>query len=112
MGVAGVARVRRKALRRISAAVERSRPHARQRLLKLAEHARVAVLGTLGAAAETDLLSLASSELSDEKWLQEVIQGARPGDKTHVNSSRIQAVREWRIIALLLLDDSHHLVLR
>jgi superfamily II DNA or RNA helicase len=108
---ANVARVRRKALRRISSAVESARPHVRQQLLNLAEHARVAVLGTLGAAGESDLLAFASSELSDEKWLQAVIQGAAPRDKSDLTSS-VQPAREGRIIALLLLDNSCDSALR
>jgi superfamily II DNA or RNA helicase len=106
IGSGGLERVRRKALRRISTAVESSRPHLRQHLMNLAEDARVAVLGRLGAAGESDLLALASSELSDEKWLQAVIQAAAPRDRNG------QRVREARVIALLLLDNSNDSLLR
>lgn len=112
LGAANVARVRRRALRRISAAVESSRPHARQRLLNLAEHARVAVLGRLGAAAETELLALASSQLPDEKWLRAVIQNTAPGDESDGTSIRVQRIHQPRIVALLLLDDSSDSALR
>jgi hypothetical protein len=109
MGPANVARVRRRALRRISAAVERSRPHARQRLLSLAERARVAVLGTLGAAAETELLNLASSQLPDEKWLQAVVQETAPENQNDTAAIR---VRQPRMVALLLLDDANDSAMR
>lgn len=112
IGAANVARVRRKALRRISAAVESSRPHARQRLLNLAERARVVVLGRLGAAAETELVDLASSNLPDEKWLQAVIQETAPRDESDGSSIRVQLVPQPRIVALLLLDDSSESALR
>jgi hypothetical protein len=80
--------------------------------MNLAEDARVAVLARMGAARESDLLALASSDLPDEKWLQAVIQGAVPREENGLGSNRVQRVREDRIIALLLLENSNDSLLR
>ncbi|HEY3257287.1 MAG TPA: helicase-related protein, partial [Gemmatimonadaceae bacterium] len=83
---AGVARSRRKALRRISASVQNARPHTRQRLMNLAERARNVILGRLGAAAESELLDLASSDMSEEEWLRAIVEHAAPGDDANGRS--------------------------
>ena len=103
---AAPAHARRKVLRRISASVENARPHARQQLLSLAGRARVAVLGRLGAAAEFELLGLASSALPDEQWLRAIIDEAASGDDDdHLPIHRAPAPQR-HIVALLLIDDS------
>ena len=102
---AAPAHARRKVVRRISAAVENARPHARQRLLSLAERARVTVLGRLGAAAEFELLALASSPLPDEEWLRAIIHDAVPGED-HGRTVQVTSADQRRIVALLILDDS------
>jgi hypothetical protein len=103
---ASVAHARRRALRRISVIVEHARPHTRQSLLNLAERARTAVLGRLGAAAESELLAQASSHMPDEDWLRAMSQGGAPGDDGDVGSMHFPRAHSRHILALLLLVDS------
>ena len=104
---AGVARSRRKALRRISSSVQNARPHTRQRVMNLAERARDAVLGRLGAGAESGLLDLVSSDMADEEWLRAVAEHAAP--RVDAIGRSVDVCRQsarWRVIAILLLDGS------
>ena len=103
---AGVAYSRRKVLRRISASVQNARPHTRQLLTTLAECAHSAVLGTLGAAAESELLDLVSSDMEDADWLRAVVQRATPGDDAGHPVDGFRRLPGWRVIAILLFDDS------
>lgn len=73
------ARARRAALRRVSAIVQRTRPHARSRMLELAISARSSILGRLGVAAESALMRRAKTELGDEEWLRLVGNSALGG---------------------------------
>ena len=66
------AQARRTALRRVSAIVQRARPHARSQVLELATSARTAILGRLGVAAELELMRRAKDDLGDEDWLRAV----------------------------------------
>jgi superfamily II DNA or RNA helicase len=104
---AGVARSRRKVLRRISASVQNARPHTRQRLMNLAERAREAVLGRLGAAAESGLLDLVSSDMAEEEWLRAIVQHAESGDDSDARAvDDYRRAPRWRVIAILLLVGS------
>lgn len=93
-----VARARRVSLRRISSIVESARPHLRPRVLALAQSATTAILGTLGAGAEQDLIRLAAIDLPDEEWLTRIARYVIPQ-----SSLRNTAGDSVRIIALLLL---------
>ncbi|MDO8502674.1 MAG: SNF2-related protein [Gemmatimonadaceae bacterium] len=75
--------VRRSALRHIAVAAARSRPHMRARVSVLAKSARNVVTGNFGSHAELELATLDSLDLSDEKWLERVIEfGSRFGAAT------------------------------
>jgi hypothetical protein len=101
------ARARRAALRRVSAIVQRARPHARSRLLELAINARTAILGRLGVAAELELMRRAKADMLDEDWLRTVGDSgaaAKQEQLTHdLGKGRTSA---GHVIALLLLEPS------
>ena len=69
VGMTTVAAARRAALRRVSATIERAKPHTRARLVHLGAAARRAILGRLNSAAESELDRLVSREIPDEEWL-------------------------------------------
>ncbi len=99
-----VARSRGRALRRISTIVQAARPHQRKKLLDLAGRAREAVLGRLGAAAESELLTLVSSDLTDEEWLEAIIRhSSQIHDMERRRHDRSPHHVTSRLIAVLLL---------
>jgi len=99
------ARARRTALRRVSAIVQRARPHARSRLLELAINARTAILGRLGVAAESELMRRAKADLEDEDWLRGIgdsVAAAMQEPSTRELGER--STIAGHVIALLLLE--------
>jgi hypothetical protein len=75
--------------------------------MNLAERARDAVLGRLGAAAESGLLDLVSSDMAEEEWLRAVVQHGESGDDSDARSvDDFRRAPRWRVIAILLLEDS------
>lgn len=105
-GMTAVAVARRAALRRISATIERARPHTRARLVRLGAAARRAVLGRMNSAAESELAQLVSVEMPDEAWL---LAAAGSDDSARVSASPSESAESDdhpRIVALLLLQRS------
>lgn len=90
--------VRKQALRRISTASRRARPHERSHIATLAHRARTAVLATFGAFGESELQRLCTVTVGDEEWLERVI------DLASSNASRAGAPpdKEPRILALIV----------
>lgn len=73
-----VAHRRSDALRRIARAARHARAHDRPRIAVLSERAGMIVRDRYGAYAERQLAALGALELTDEKWLEAVIDfGAR-----------------------------------
>ena len=99
-GATMVARNRRALLARISDVVQNARPHQRQRLQRLANDARKIILDRLTAAAENDLLALASSDLPGEEWLGKIIREGKS------STSHPMPPTSDRIAAILLFDKS------
>jgi len=97
---ASVARTRRAALRRVSAIVEKARPHARSQMLELATTARKSILGRLGVAAELELMRQAKTDLGDEDWLRAV------GDSAGAVIPAARESGDERIGAVLLFGQS------
>jgi len=104
---ANAARARGAALRRVSGIVQRGRPHERSRLLELAMNARLAILGRLGVAAESELMRHAKADLEDEQWLRVVgdLAFAPPQDISAIDINGGQVGTD-RVIALLMLEQS------
>ena len=104
---ANAARARRAALRRVSGIVQRARPHERSRLLELAMNARLAILGRLGVAAESDLMRRAKADLEDEQWLRAVGDSAFvPSQETSAIDINGGAVGADQVTALLMFEQS------
>jgi len=102
--MAQVAHARGAALRRVAATIQRSRPHARSRFLRLGAAARIAILGRMNAAAESELAQLVSMEMPDEEWLSAV---AGYDTSSQVNASASESAGSGdhvRIVAMLLLQ--------
>ena len=100
------ANARRAALRRVSAIVQRARPHARSRVMDLAINARSTILGRLGVAAESELMRRATIDLGDEEWLRlfgNSRAGAGGAETTH---DLLGEKSPSRVIAILLFDAS------
>lgn len=102
--IADVAHARRAALRRVSATIQRARPHARSRLLHLATAARFAILGRMSAAAESELIQSLSLEMPDEEWLSAVAGYDTSGQVDAGASESGDPGDHARIVALLLLQ--------
>jgi superfamily II DNA or RNA helicase len=100
--MAGVAHARRAALQRLSAAIERARPHTRSRLVRLGAAARRAILGRMGSAAEAELTRMALLETPDEEWLASVVAIDSPGQLDSILEN-CESDESDRIVALLLL---------
>ncbi|HYN81317.1 MAG TPA: DEAD/DEAH box helicase [Gemmatimonadaceae bacterium] len=103
-GMTAVALARRAALRRVSATIERARPHMRTRLVQLGAAARRAILGRMNSAAESELAQMVSLEIPDEEWL---LAAAGFDDSTRVGASPAESGESDdhpRIVALLLLQ--------
>jgi hypothetical protein len=95
--MAAVAHARRAALQRLSATIERARPHTRSQLVRLGAAARCAILGRMGSAAEAELRRIALLETPDEEWLASVVAVDSPHQPDSVADER------HRIVAVLLL---------
>jgi hypothetical protein len=109
-----VARRRRAALRRVDAILRDAQPHARPRIIPLGETARSAILGRLGAGAESGLLELVADELPNEEWLRKIASYSRcENDKHGLTRKASIAFEPPALVALLLLlsgsaSPSHH----
>jgi len=102
--MADVAHARRVALQRVSATIQRARPHVRSRVLRLGTAARHAILGRLSAAAESELIGIVSLPMPDEEWLSAVAG-------YNASSQAVATILETggsdddsRIVAMLLLQ--------
>ncbi|MDP9178229.1 MAG: DEAD/DEAH box helicase [Gemmatimonadota bacterium] len=103
-GMTTVALARRAALRRVSATIERARPHTRARLVHLGAAARRAILGRMNSAVESELAQMVSLEIPDEEWL---LAAAGSDDSARVSASPSEGCEpddHPRIVALLLLQ--------
>jgi superfamily II DNA or RNA helicase len=101
---AGIAHTRRLALRRVSATIQRARPHARSRILRLGTAARLTILGRMSAGAESELTRMASLTMPDEEWLSAIAgYNTSSPDETSVSESGGSG-DDARIVAVLLLQ--------
>jgi superfamily II DNA or RNA helicase len=104
--MADVAHARRVALQRVSATIQRARPHLRSRVLRLGKAARHTILGRLSAAAESELIGMASLPMPDEEWLSAV---AGYDDSSQAVATSLEtggSDDQPRIAAILLLQKS------
>lgn len=101
--VSGRAHTRNKALRRISAASRASRPHDRPRVSRLAQHARLAVLGVFGSHAERELDQLCDIQTPDDAWLERVIDFGRRNQSKSVRPKTMVSEQE---VALVLFRNT------
>jgi hypothetical protein len=103
-GMTAVALARRAALRRVSATIERAKPHTRARFVHLGAAARRAILGRMNSAAESELARIVSREMPDEEWL---LAAAGSDDSARVSASPSEAGESDdhpRILAVLFLQ--------
>jgi superfamily II DNA or RNA helicase len=98
------ARARRVALLRVSAIVQRARPHARGRVLELAAAARQAILGRLGIAAEAELLRHVKVDQRDEDWLIAVGDDASGAIEAEPENGLNDQAKPIRVLAILMLE--------
>jgi hypothetical protein len=70
-------------VRRVDAILRDAQPHARPRIIPLGETARSAILGRLGAGAESGLLELVADELPNEEWLRKIASYSRSENDKH-----------------------------
>lgn len=94
-----VSRMRHEVLRRISAVAARSRAHLRNQTAIAAQRARSVVLGRYGIATEAALCRLASSQATDEDWLQSIIDFGRAQTQGQLTESGA-----GEIVALILFE--------
>ena len=100
---ASVAQKRRAALRRLETILHDAKPHARARLIPLGETARNAILGRLGAAAESDLLEFVTAELPNEEWLRTIASYSRSERDEHPPTRKARIPFESPTVSAILL---------
>lgn len=103
-GVAGSqSRARSQVLSRIEAAIQNAPPHLRAERSRIASSARKVATRTHGAALESDLASLAHSQIPDHEWL-EAVAALDPIDR--LTKPVAHQAGKLKIHALLLMHDT------